>query len=108
MAYDEVLADRIRDLLADHPGVTERKMFGGLAFMVNGNMACGPNGDVLIVRVGPNVYEQSLTEPEASEMKFTGRPMTGFIEIDGSELEDDLLARWVRRGVAYAESLPVK
>lgn len=108
MAYDEVLADRIRDQLEDHPGVSERKMFGGLAFMVYGNMACGPNGDLLIVRVGPEAYESSLQEPEAAEMKFTGRPMKGFIEIDGAELEDDILAKWVERGVAYAESLPAK
>lgn len=108
MAYDEALADRIRDQLAEHPGVSERKMFGGLAFMVYGNMACGPNGDSLIVRVGPDAYEQSLEEPEAGEMKFTGRAMKGFIEIDGAELEDDILAKWVERGVAFAESLPPK
>lgn len=109
MAYDEALADRIRDLLIDHPGVSERRMFGGLAFMVYGNMACGPNGEWLIVRVGPAAYDVSLAEPEASEMTFTGRPMKGFIQIDADTLDDeDVLAKWVGRGVAFAESLPPK
>ncbi len=109
MAYDEALGDRIRDILVDQPGVTERKMFGGLGFMINGNMACGPNGDVLIVRVGPAAYEDALAESEATEMKFTGRPMNGFVEIDGAELASDAtLAKWVERGVAFAASLPPK
>jgi hypothetical protein len=109
MAFDAALADRIRDLLIDHPGVTERKMFGGLAFMVYGNMACGPNGEWLIVRVGPAAYDASLAEPEASEMTFTGRPMKGFVQIEVDALDEDaVLAKWVSRGVAFAESLPMK
>lgn len=109
MSYDEVLADRIRDHLSSDPSVSERKMFGGLAFMVNGNMACGPNGDLLIVRVGPDAYADALAEPDASEMTFTGRPMRGFVEIPGDALaEDGRLAEWVDRGVAYAASLPAK
>ena len=109
MAYDEVLADRIRELISGAPDVGERKMFGGLAFMVRGNMACGPVGDILMVRVGPDEYEQALKRPHAREMTFTGRPMKGFVELPVSALGDDeLLADWVDLGVDYALSLPPK
>ncbi|MFY9264981.1 MAG: TfoX/Sxy family protein [Solirubrobacterales bacterium] len=108
MAYDEGLADRIRDCLTGVDGVSERKMFGGLAFMVFGNMACGPNGDRMIVRVGPDAYEKCLALPGASEMTFTGRPMRGFIELAADSLDDTTLAAWVDRGVAFASSLPAK
>ena len=109
MAYDEAIADRIRDHLSGLPSLTERKMFGGLAFMVNGNMACGPVGDALIVRVGPEAYDDALSHPEADEMKFTGRPMRGFVEVEIGALEkDELLLEWVCRGVDFASSLPAK
>lgn len=109
MAYDEVLADRIRDILIDIGDVSERKMFGGLAFMVNGNMLCGPLGDDLMVRVGPDAYEDALTLPGAGEMRFTGKPMRGFVQVDGEALaEDEDLRDWLDRGLAFAESLPPK
>lgn len=109
MAYDEALADRIREILGDRPGVAERKMFGGLAFMVYGNTACGPNGDILIVRVGPDAYESALELDGAGEMQFTGRPMRGFVEVAPDALDSEAtLAEWVQRGVAFAESLPPK
>jgi TfoX/Sxy family transcriptional regulator of competence genes len=109
MAYDEAIADRIRELLIALPGVTEKKMFGGLAFMVQGNMAVGPVNDVLMVRVGPAAYEDALSREEASEMTFTGRPMRGMVQIGIEALDDDqLLQEWVERGVEFALSLPAK
>lgn len=109
MAYDEELADRIRQVTSGVPGISERKMFGGIAFMVSGNMACGPVKDALMVRVGPDAYEEALTEPEASELSFTGRPMRGMVEIEAEALTDDeVLEDWVRRGVEFASSLPPK
>ncbi len=109
MPYDEVLADRIRALMLGVPDVTEKKMFGGIAFMVGGNMACGPVNDVLMVRVGPDAYAAALEREEAQEMRFTGRPMRGMVEVSIDALEDDeLLADWVDRGVEFAMSLPPK
>ena len=109
MAYDEQLADRVRGFLTPFPGVDERKMFGGLAFLLRGNMCCGVVGDELMVRVGRESYEAALHEPYAREMDFTGRPLKGFIYVasDGLSSEGDLRA-WVERGARYAESLPAK
>jgi TfoX/Sxy family transcriptional regulator of competence genes len=109
VAYDADLADRIRQLTSGVPGLTEKKMFGGIAFMVNGNMACGPIKDGLMVRVGPEAYEDALAQPEASELGFTGRPMRGMVEVGTAALVDDeLLEEWVRRGIEFASSLPAK
>ena len=109
MAYDERLAERIRELMAPMPGMSERKMFGGIAFMINGNMACGPVDDRLMVRVGPEGYEDALQQPGASELSFTGRPMRGMVEVEPATLEDQVaLATWVARGVDFAASLPPK
>ena len=85
MAYDEGLAERIRGLIAGDPRMEERKMFGGLAFLCNGNMACGIVGDELMVRVGPDAWADALTQPHAREMDFTGRSMKGmvYVGIDG-------------------------
>lgn len=107
MAFDQALADRIEVCLPD--GATSRAMFGGLAFLVGGNMACGVIEDRLVVRVGAEAYEAALAEPDVSEMDFTGRPMTGWVYVheEGLATEEDLAA-WVQRGVAYASSLPVK
>ena|SRR5687767_5455374 len=109
MAFDESLAERVRDELAVHGGVTERKMFGGLAFMLHGNMCCGIVDDRLMVRVGPDAYDEALARPHAHEMDFTGRPMRGlvYVEAAGVAEEDDLEA-WVGRGVDYATTLPRK
>lgn len=109
MAYDIELADRIRRHLAGAPGLTEKKMFGGLCFMVKGHMVCGPVRDLLMVRVGPDAYDDALAQPDARPMTFTGRTMRGFVEIDAEALaDDDVLAEWVDRGVAHALSLPPK
>jgi len=109
MVYDERLAERVRAVLADQVGVEERKMFGGLSFMVRGNMCCGVVDDSLMVRVGPEAYEASLARPHARPMDFTGRPMRGMVFVDAAGIRTKrLLGPWVARGVAFAGSLPVK
>jgi len=108
MAYDEGLVERIRQLMADVPGVVEKKMFGGLSFMVDGNYACGV-ADTLVVRVGKANHEEAVADPHARIMDFTGRPMKGWVYVDAPGYEEDAdLATWVRRGVEYARSLPPK
>ncbi len=106
MAYDEALASRIRSLLARRDDVREQKMFGGLAFLVGDRMAIGIIGDDLMVRVGPDAYDEALAQPHARPMDFTGRPMKGMVYVApaGIGTEPDL-ARWVEAGVAYAGSL---
>jgi TfoX/Sxy family transcriptional regulator of competence genes len=109
MAYDETLADRARDVLASRSELSERKMFGGVAFMVAGNMAVGVIGDDLMVRLDPADAEKALAEPHVRPMDFTGKPMKGMIYVDsaGTEADEDL-AGWVEAGAAFAESLPPK
>jgi len=109
MAYDEGLVHRIREILSDQPGLVEKKMFGGVGFMLHGNMACGVNKENLIVRVGPEKYESSLTRPNAKPFDITGRPMTGWVmvEPDGYE-SDEVLKDWVQQGVDFALTLPPK
>ena len=108
MAYDEGLAERIRAVLAAD-AVDERRMFGGLAFMVAGNMCCGIVGDELMVRVGPEAYAAALADPHAREMDFTGRAMRGMVYVDATGVtEDAALESWVQQGLAYAKSLPPK
>jgi TfoX/Sxy family transcriptional regulator of competence genes len=109
MAYDEGLATRVRDAIGDRPGLAEKRMFGGLAFLVHGNMACGVRGDDLIVRIAADDADAALEEPGARPFDLTGRPMKGWLQV-GSDghAEDDDLRRWVDRGVAYATSLPPK
>ena len=109
MAYNEDLAYRIRAVLGLQDGVTERKMFGGLAFMVHGHMICGVIGDELMVRVGPDLYDDVLALPHARPMDFTGKPMRGMIYVSEAGLEDDgELAAWVGRGLAFVGTLPPK
>ena len=104
MAFDEVLADRVRDLC----GLPEKRMFGGIAFLLNGNMAVGVHGDDLIVRVAKADHETCLAEPGARPFDMTGRPMAGWLLVSGEVLDDEVLATWVERGTAYAGSLPPK
>lgn len=109
MAFDEGLAERIRDMTADQPWLSERKMFGGLCFMTNGNMCFGIVGSELMVRVGPDSYEAALALPNAREMDFTGRSMRGMVYVAESGLsEDDELSQWLARGLDFAGSLPPK
>ena len=109
MAYDETLAERVRDALSPVPDLAEIKMFGGLCFTVDGRMAVGVNGDDLMVRLPPEEGEAALSEPGARPMDFTGRPMKGFLFVgrDGLRTQRQLQA-WVDRSVAYASSLPPK
>jgi TfoX/Sxy family transcriptional regulator of competence genes len=109
MAFDEALATRVRPLLASAGGVTEKKMFGGLAFLVQGNMSVGVHGSELIVRIDPAETEQALKEPGVRIFDITGRPMKGWLLVSAAALGDKKsLAAWVNRGVAYARSLPAK
>jgi TfoX/Sxy family transcriptional regulator of competence genes len=109
MAYDESLARRVRSQLANQVDLHERKMFGGLAFMVRGNMCCGIVGDELMVRVGSEQYAAALAQPDARAMDFTGRPMTGMVMIATDGLaSDEALEQWIRRGIAFVSSLPSK
>ena len=109
MAYDEGLAQRIRENVDDRRGVTEKKMFGGIGFMLHGNMACGVIGEDLVVRVGAEAYEKALRQAHARPFDFTGRPMTGWVMVgpEGYEADDDFKA-WVERGLGFARSLPPK
>lgn len=109
MAFDEELAARARAALAATAGVEEKRMFGGLAFMVDGHMACGVVGDQLMIRVGPERYAKVLGLPHAHEMNFTGKTMRGFIVVDAEGVATQRsTASWVRRGVDFARSLPPK
>lgn len=108
MAYDEVLAERIRALLADHSAVREIKMFGGLAFMVDEHMACGVMGSRLMLRLGEDGAEQALREPHVGEMDFTGRPMASMVIVEPDGLDQPNLIRWVAAARAHAASLPPK
>ena len=109
MAFNEELALRLRQALGEQNGVTERKMFGGLCFMVHGNMLGGVMGDEIIVRVGAERYEDALKQPHAREMDFTGRPMRGFVVVASEGIaSDERLNEWVQRGVQFATSLPPK
>lgn len=104
------MADRIRAALGDRPNLREQKMFGGVAFMLNGNMLVGPiKGGGLLARVGKDAYSEALTRPGASPMMFTGREMPGFVEITGDVLEDpDTLAEWIALAEAFVGTLPAK
>lgn len=109
MTYDEGLAQRIRELLAEQPGLSEKKMFGGIGFLFYGNMACGVIKNDLIVRVGPENYENALTLPHTRKFDFTGRPMKGWLVVANEGLEeDDNLSEWVQRGVRFSLTLPPK
>ena len=110
MAYDEELAERVRALVADVPAVEEKRMFGGLGFIVAGNMAVGASGQGgLLVRVDPAESDALAETTPAYPMEMRGRSMAGWLRVDSADVEgDDELARWVDRGVAYARSLPPK
>jgi TfoX/Sxy family transcriptional regulator of competence genes len=109
MAYDAELADRLFESAGSEPGVTTRKMFGGFAVMVNGNMLAGVMGNDLMVRVGPDNYEELLEEPGATPMEFTGRPMKGMLTVDGAVVDSDCaLETWVERCRSFVGTLPPK
>lgn len=109
MAYDEALAERVRDLLMHRGDLIERKMFGGVAWMISGNMACGVLGDGLIVRVGADETERALAEEHTRPFEMAGRASKGFVVVEPSGLaEPDDLAQWVETGAGFASSLPPK
>lgn len=110
MAYDEDLANRIRELIAAEGGVTEVKMFGGLAFLVNGNMSVAASGHGgLLLRVEPEETEALSERPHAGRFVMRGRDMQGWLRVDGEGVKTKRqLEPWVRRGVGYARSLPPK
>ena len=109
MAYDEGVAERIREIFEGRSDIAEKKMFGGIAFMHHGNMCCGIVKDVLMARVGPDRYEAALARPFAREMDFTGRSMQGFVYVDPAGFaEDDELNRWISLCETFTASLPAK
>ncbi len=110
MAYDVGLAERLRELLAGEPEVREKRMFGGLAFLVDGRMAvCAGSRGSLMLRVDPARSDDLVTEPRASRFVMNGREMDGWLDIDvDATVTDEVLRRWVEHGVSYARSLPPK
>ena len=109
MAYDERLAARVRSVLARRHGVTEKKMFGGVTFLVRGNMSCGIVGNELMVRVGPVKHQAALSRRHAREMDFTGKSLRGYVYVAAAGLRRlDVLRSWVDLGVTFARTLPPK
>jgi hypothetical protein len=109
MAFDQGLAERIRKHLTQQQGLTEKRMFGGLAFLLNGNMCCGVHQRELIVRLDPAQTVAALTEPHTRVFDLSGRPMKGWILVEPAGLANEpALAKWLRFGTNYAASLPKK
>jgi TfoX/Sxy family transcriptional regulator of competence genes len=109
LSYDPEAAERLRSLLSGRDDVLEKRMVGGLSFLVNGNMCCGIAGTALMVRVGADGREEALREPHVRPMQFAGRALSGFICVEPAGFAtDDELARWVQRGLAFVAGLPAK
>jgi TfoX/Sxy family transcriptional regulator of competence genes len=108
MAYDQDLASRVRAVLPPAEAVSERQMFGGLAFMLSGHMFCGVVRDTLMVRLGPDGADRALDRPHVRPMDFTGRPMKGMVFVEPDGLHDAALREWVEAAAAFARALPPK
>ena len=108
MPFDEALAERVRDRLADLPGVADKRMFGGLAFLTEGHLTVCVTGADLLVRVGKDAAGAALAEPGARKFDMTGRPMAGWVVVDGAFLDDDVLLAWIDRARAFVATLPPK
>ena len=111
MAYDQGLAQRVREMLdeLELPGLAEKKMFGGVAFMLRGNLACGVLKDELIVRVGPERHKEAIQKPHTRLFDLTGKPMKGWVMVKPGGYESDkALGSWIQQGVQFALSLPAK
>lgn len=109
MAYDEGLAERIREIVQSRPGITEKKMFGGLAFLANGHMFVGVQDSTLMARVGPAGYAGALARPHVRKMDFTGRPLTGYVYVAAEGFaSDQALADWVYACLEFVATLPAK
>jgi TfoX/Sxy family transcriptional regulator of competence genes len=109
MAFDAGLADRIREVLPRSPAISERNMFGGLAFLMNGHMFCGVVKNALMVRLGDELAVAALKQPHTRPMDFTGKPMKSMIYVDACGLDsDETLRPWVESALKYARKLPPK
>ena len=109
MSFDELLAQKIQDLISSRPDFEAKKLFGGIGFMLNGNMACGVYQRYLIVRVGPDAYADVLGKPHTRPFDITGRPMTGWVLVDPEGIAaDEQLRSWVQMGIDFSLTLPAK
>lgn len=109
MAFDEKLAGRVRGILAERLETEEKKMFGGLAFLVRGSMCCGISDSLLMARIGRDAYEPALSEEHVLPMDFTGRPLKGFVYVEAEGVESDsALESWVERCLSFVQTLPPK
>jgi hypothetical protein len=109
MNYDEATAERVRRVLSGRPGVVEKRMVGGLSFIVDGSMCCGVSGAALMVRVGREGRKQALRQPRVRPMEFAGKALSGFVLVDPEGFTSDAaLAAWVQRGLDFASTIPVK
>lgn len=108
MAYDDNLAERVRRILASEPSLSERQMFGGLAFMVEGHMCCGIVGHDLMLRLGPVGRDAALKRPHVRPMDFTGRPVTSMVFVEPEGLRGAALRRWVEKAATFVHALPPK
>jgi len=109
MAYDEALAGRVRKLMKSLDGFSERKMFGGVGYLIKGNMAVGVHKHYLIIRVGSDLYSESLEDPNTLEFDITGHPMKGWIMVTPEGIKNDItLADWIDKGVNFCSTLPSK
>ena len=108
MAYDEVLAERLRERLRDRAGVAEKKMFGGVAFLTHGNMTVGVHRDDLLVRIDPETTDAALGRPGVSPFEMSGRSMRGWILVAGEQLDDDNLDGWLAEAGEFVATLPPK
>ena len=109
MPYDEPLAERVQALIGKHRGATEKRMFGGLAFMLQGNMCCGVMKDRIMLRLGPEGVEAALKEPHTAPMDFTGKPIKSMVYLRPEGYESDAdLEKWVETAVRFAQTLPPK
>jgi TfoX/Sxy family transcriptional regulator of competence genes len=110
VAYDDLLAERIREVVREEPGVSEKRMFGGLGFLVHGNMAVSASSKGgLLLRIDPDEAESLTSSPYVRRFEMRGREMDGWLRVDADALnEDDDLRRWVAKGLIYARSLPAK
>src|ERR1044071_10123875 len=109
MAFDEKLAERVRKEIKSQKGVSEKKMFGGLSFLINGNMSIGVHGSELIVRIAPEQTDEALKQPGVRIFDMSGRPMKGWLLAGGEATSDSKsFQKWIRTGVNYASSLPKK
>ncbi len=108
MAFNEALAERVRQVLAQRRNIEEKKMFGGVCFLLKGNILVGVRKDSLIARLGPEQADQALKEPHVKVFDITGRAMKGWVQVEPEGLEEDQLNLWIGRAVEFVRTLPAK